>query len=253
MPLPHNDSSSSPLIASHNLFFSYRHQPVLKEVTFQIYRNEFVGIIGPNGGGKTTLLKLILGFLKPTQGSLHVFGEPPRLESHQTCRLAYVPQTLRFDRDFPITVEEVVLLGRLRRLPWHGWFQKKERQTAKEALEQVGLAHLAALRFGTLSGGEAQRVLIARALVSQPAILLLDEPTASVDSQAEAEIYAILKKLKERMTILMVTHDLNVAIEQVERVLCVQGNVQSLQPEQICQHFALGLYHPPITPDKRKS
>lgn len=246
MPLPSNDDRPSPLIAAKNLFFSYRHQPVLKEVTFHVYPGEFIGIIGPNGGGKTTLLKLIMGFLKPTRGTLHLFGETPRLDSHQTSRLAYVPQTVRFDRDFPITVEEVVLLGLLRQIPWHGWFHKKDRQAAQEALEQVGLAHLSALRFGTLSGGEAQRVLIARALISQPEVLFLDEPTASVDSQAEADIYAILKRLKGKMTILMVTHDLNVAIDQVERVLCVQGHVLSLQPEDICQHFALGLYHPPI-------
>jgi zinc transport system ATP-binding protein len=110
----------------------------------------------------------------------------------------------------------------------------------------VGLINLEKHSFGTLSGGQAQRVLIARALVSQPQILLLDEPTASVDSRAEAEIYALLKKLKGKMTILMVTHDLRAALSHVERVLCVQKQVFSLKPEEVCEHFALGLYHKPL-------
>jgi zinc transport system ATP-binding protein len=243
MPSP---NSKTPLITFDQVSFSYSNTPVLREISFQVYPGEFIGIIGPNGGGKTTLLKLILGFLKPSKGKIDVFGQNLAFHSTSSNQLAYVPQSVRFDRDFPISVEEVVLSGLISRLPWYGRFHAADRQAAKEILEKTRLAHLAAHPFGTLSGGQAQRVLIARALVSKPELLLLDEPTASMDSQAEADIYALLNQLKGQQTILMVTHDLGVAIDQVERVLCVQGNVMSLKPEEVCKHFAFGLYHKPL-------
>ncbi len=208
-----------------------------------------IGIIGPNGGGKTTLLKLILGFLTPSQGTIKVLEESAGSScAYSKNQLAYVPQSARFDREFPISVEEVVLSGLISRLPWYGIFRSVDRQIAKEMLAKIGLYHLADHPFGTLSGGQAQRVLIARALVSKPKILLLDEPTASVDSQAEADIYAFLNQLKGQITILMVTHDLSATIEKFERILCVQGNVMSLTPEEVCKHFAFGLYHMPLIP-----
>lgn len=247
MPSPTSKSLSDvPAVELDHVGFSYQSTPVLSQVSFQIYPGEFVGMIGPNGGGKTTLLKLILGFLKPSQGTLRLFGKPLSGQPHSPTRIAYVPQSMRFDRDFPISVEEVVLSGILSHLHWYGRFSRADRHTARQALDNMGLAHLADAPFGTLSGGQAQRVLIARALVSQPQLLLLDEPTASVDSQAEADIYAILNQLKGKMTILMVTHDLRAAIDQVERVLCVQGSVISLKAEEVCKHFAFGLYHMPL-------
>lgn len=241
MPLPTN---SIPLVEFDNVCFSYQSTPVLKQVSFQVYPGEFIGLIGPNGGGKTTLLKLILGFLKPTSGAIRLLGAddsdlPP-------IRIAYVPQSLRLDRDFPISVEEVVLSGLMRQLSWYGSFKAADKEAAKQALIHMGLPHLSNAPFGTLSGGEAQRVLIARALVSKPQLLLLDEPTASVDSRAEADIYATLNQLKGQMTIVMVTHDLGVAIEQVDRILCIQGSAISLKPEEVCKHFAFGLYHMPL-------
>lgn len=229
-------------IDAQNIDFSYPNTLVLKNVSFQVLEGEFIGIIGPNGGGKTTLLKLILGFLKPSNGTIQVF----KTSSHENRQLAYVPQVARIDRDFPISVEEVVLAGLLSHLPWYGRFSSSHYHAAKEALDRVGLSHLASASFGTLSGGQAQRVLIARALISKPKLLLLDEPTASVDSQAEADIYTLLNQLKGQMTILMVTHDLKIAIDQVERILCVQGSVISLKPEEVCKHFVFGLYHRPL-------
>lgn len=226
--------------------FSYDAIPILKDVHLEIYEGEFIGMIGPNGGGKTTLLKLILGFLQPTKGIIQVFGEPAGMYTKHPGRIAYVPQSIRLDRDFPISVEEVVLSGLLSHLPWYGRFRAVERKKAMEALEKTGVAAFAKVPFGTLSGGQAQRVLIARAIVSEPKLLLLDEPTASVDSKAEEDVYTILKELKDDITILMVTHDLHTAIAQVERVLCVQQNVISLQPKDVCEHFAFGLYHIPI-------
>ena len=219
---------------------------MLTDITFQVYPGEFIGLIGPNGGGKTTLLKLILGFLKPSRGIIKVLGKVPGTQPGKSSPIGYVPQATRLDRDFPITVGEVVLSGLTFHLPWHRMFRKEDLKAAREALEKIGLPHLWKHPFGTLSGGQAQRVLIARALVSKPELLLLDEPTASVDSQAEADIYSLFQQLKGHITILMVTHDLGAALEQVERILCVQRNVVSLKPEEVCKHFAFGLYHMPL-------
>lgn len=232
-----------PVVNLEKVNFNYGNTPVLRDVCFQVNDGEFIGIIGPNGGGKTTLLKLILGFQRPTSGKIEVFGCAPSVSASQ---LAYVPQSLRFDRQFPISVIELVLSGRISRLPWYGRFSVQDRKAAEQSLERVGLQDMAGRAFGTLSGGQMQRALIARALVSEPKLLLLDEPTASVDSQAEADIYRILNELRGQMTILIVTHDLRTAIDQVDRVLCVQGTVLSLLPEQVCEHFALGLYHSPL-------
>lgn len=233
---------ASPIVEIEHLFFSYPNQPVLSDVSLTINAGEMVGIIGPNGGGKTTLLKLILGFFRPSKGTIRIRGCSPL---HKPI-LAYVPQAMQFDRQFPISVLDVVLSGLLSHLPWYGRFRQSDHQFALEALEKVGLTHYAETPFGALSGGQAQRVLIARALVSQPELLLLDEPTASVDSQAQSDIYTILKELRGKMTIIMVTHDLPTAVHLVERLFCVQGHVFSLKPEEVCEHFAMGLYHPPL-------
>lgn len=230
-------------VSIDTLDFSYQDSLVLKNISFTIDEGKFIGIIGPNGGGKTTLLKLILGFLTPNKGKISIFGEDPIAARRY---MAYVPQSLRFDKQFPISVGELVLEGRLSRLPWYGIFSKEDKQAAMHALEKVGLAHLYDRPFGSLSGGQAQRALIARALASNPRLLLLDEPTASVDAQAEAEIYAILKQLQGEITILMVTHNLQAAIELVDQVICVQQTSQTLDPKQVCEHYALGLYHSPL-------
>lgn len=234
-------TSEKVIIEANDLCFSYGHTPVLIDATLKIYEKEFIGIIGPNGGGKTTFLKLLMGFLQPSSGTLTVTQSKEHPHS-----IAYVPQSTRFDKEFPISVEEVILSGLLSKLPWYGRFHTAEKIAAHAALEKVGLLHLINAPFGSLSGGQAQRVLIARAVVSQPQLLLLDEPTASVDNQAEADIYEILKELQSNMTILMVTHDLRAALEQVNRVVCIQKQVSIFQMKDICEHFALGLYHFPL-------
>lgn len=223
--------------------FAYQDVSVLQNVSFCVNSGEFIGIIGPNGGGKTTLLKLIMGFLTPTSGKIRVFGASPK---NELGKIGYVPQSTRFDKQFPISVMEVVLLGRLSHLSWYGIYSKADKKAAMDALEMVGLPNFSDRAFGTLSGGQAQRVLIARALASNPSLLLLDEPTASVDANAQTEIYALLQKLKGNMTILMVTHDLNIAVEHVKKVICVQNTVVMMTPQEVCEHFALGLYHTPL-------
>lgn len=232
-----------PAVNFDDVTFFYEDTPVLKDVNFSIEEGSFVGMIGPNGGGKTTLLKLLMGFLKPTRGSISIFGNPP---SYGKQEIAYVPQSLRYDKQFPISVMELVLGGRLAHLPWYGVFSKEDIEAAIQALERVNMSQFKDRGFGTLSGGQAQRALIARALASNPKLLLLDEPTANVDANAEHDIYDILKKLQGYMTILMVTHDLNTAIHLFDKVLCVQHTCTVLDPQQVCEHFAIGLYHPPL-------
>ncbi len=245
MPLPVNNDSPPIVVSFENVNFSYPQTPVLQNVSFHIHAGECVGIIGPNGRGKTTLLKLLLGFLQP-QGVIRVFGKISEGTPLSGLPIAYVPQSIGFDKQFPISVEEVVLMGLLSQLPWYGKFSSAQKKKAKEILEKMDLAHLSNCPFGALSGGQAQRVLIARALVAEPLLLLLDEPTASIDREAEGQIFSTLRQLKGKVTILMVTHDLHVAIEEVDRVLCVQEKVVSLDPGQVCEHLGIGLYHKPL-------
>lgn len=238
---------SQDVVEFENVTFIYEENPVLSNVSFSVKKGEHIGLIGPNGGGKTTLLQLLMGFLSPSSGIIRVFGESPAQSRKQ---IAYVPQAMRFDREFPISVFEVVLSGRLNNLPWYGKYLPDDIDAALEALRQVNLTEFRDHAFGNLSGGQIQRTLIARALVTNPSLLLLDEPTANVDAKAEADIYRIIESLSEEMTIMMVTHDLQTVINQVDRILCVQNSVVSLKPEQVCGHFAMGLYHPPLTKGK---
>lgn len=226
-----------------NLCFDYPDTPILHDVNFSVDPNEFIGIIGPNGGGKSTLLKLLLGFLKPLNGEIRLYGKVPKEEYPH---IGYVPQSLGVDKQFPITVLEVVLSGALCKLNFFGRYPQSKVKKARLCLEEMGVAHLAGMPVGTLSGGQLQRVFIARALTTDPKILLLDEPTASIDPKGEKEIFAVLKKLKSRMTILMVTHDLNAAIQEVDRLLLVQGTATELSLKEVCEHFAMGLYHAPL-------
>lgn len=228
------------ILECHDLFFSYSGIPVLEDANFSIEEGEFVGMIGPNGGGKTTLLKLIMGFLKPTRGKITLFGDDPK----KVCqKIGWVPQGFDFDRQFPITVLEVVLGGCLGRSSWCGGFSSDDRRVALESLESVGLLNVANVAFADLSGGQAQRVLIARALASKPSLLLLDEPTANVDKPAEDKILGCLDALAGSVTILMVTHNLHAVEERVKKILVVQRQVSLLPAKEVCEHFALGLYH----------
>lgn len=183
------------VISIEDLYFQYDGVPALENVNLEILQGEFVGIFGPNGGGKTTLLKLMMGLLRPQRGKVLLFGRPPE-ETRQL--VGYVPQAMHFDRDFPISALEVVMMGMLGKLSWLGAYPADAKRKAMVALERVGLAHKAKASFGTLSGGEAQRVLIARAIVDEPGVLLLDEPTANVDVEAEQSIYAQLLELNKK-------------------------------------------------------
>jgi zinc transport system ATP-binding protein len=202
--------------------FSYNRQMVLNKVDLKIYEEDFVAMIGPNGGGKTTLLKLILGLLTPTKGRIRVFDLPPQKASHL---IGYVPQDVHINQNFPITARDVVLMGKL--IPEKRWQRdpQKDRQEAIEALAHMEMEAFADTKIGELSGGQRQRVFIARALVTRPRLLLLDEPTASIDSKGQADFFRLLEVLNRDMTILMVSHDLLAISRHVRSVACVNKNL----------------------------
>ncbi len=194
---------------------------VIDAASFTLKRCDSVCVIGPNGGGKSTLLKLMLGLVKPLSGTVRVLGTTPE-EARK--RIGYMPQHLNFDPKFPITALDLVLMGRL------GWcgigpYRKADRTLALAALARVDMEDRAREPFSALSGGQRQRVLIARALVGEPEVLLLDEPTANVDQAVEAQFLKLLEELKKTLTIVMVSHDLGFVYGNVEHALCVNRNV----------------------------
>ena len=211
------------IIELEKVSFSYNGYSVLEDVTFAIHAGEFICVVGPNGGGKTTLLKILLGLLKPLKGSVRVFGQPPELARQ---RIGYVPQHAQVDPQFPVTALDVVLMGRLSARPRFGFFSSRDKQAARRALGQMELSDFAGHPFSELSGGQRQRVLIARALVVEPELLLLDEPTSSLDLHVENEFYELLHEINKRMTILLVSHDLGFVTPFSTSVVCVKRFVQ---------------------------
>lgn len=198
--------------------FSFNGHTVLRDVNLMLKEGEFLAVIGPNGGGKTTLLKLILGLLEADHGDIMVFGKPPRKVTH---RMGYVPQEVHFNKSFPISAMDVVLMGRLR--SGIGWSRhtQNDRIAAQRVLEQMEMWEYRNRSVGELSGGQRQRIFIARALVAEPEILLLDEPTATVDAKGQADFYELLKNLNKKMTIVLVSHDLMILSSHVKSVACV--------------------------------
>lgn len=223
----------STVIDVRGVDFSYGEAPVLRGIDLQVHAGEFLGVVGPNAGGKSTLLQIILGLLEPQAGRVSVLGSNPGLAAR---RIGYVPQYPKFPRDFPITVEQVVQLGRIaqgRKGRFGLWLpslrQRGDREAALRALAEVEADTIAGRQIGSLSGGQLQRVLLARALVSNPDILILDEPTANIDQRVESEIFDLLAKLNERMTILVVSHDVAFISSYVGRVACVNQTL-------VCHH-----------------
>lgn len=206
------------IVELRNVSFSYGPMHVLEDITMTIRRNDFLAIIGPNGGGKTTALRLILGLERPDTGTVTVFGKPP---AEGRRAIGYIPQLFQFDFDFPVTVLDVVLMGRLVRRGLLKRYTRADIAVATEALERVGMREHADRRIGDLSGGERQRVLIARALATQPRLLLLDEPVSSIDTKWQNSFYSLLRELNREMTIVLVTHDIGVLSAYIEQVACL--------------------------------
>lgn len=206
-----------------DLSVHYGQNTAISGVCLEVEDKEYLGVIGPNGSGKSTLLKAILGLVPPDSGSISIYGAPPRKSGGI---MGYVPQFSSVDRRFPITVFEVALSGFLRPgLTAFHRYTGEDREKAMDILNTVGIAPLAARRVSDLSGGEFQRMLIARALASNPKILLLDEPTASVDAESRSHIYELLADLNAGMTIVLVTHDLLAVSSHINKLACLNGKL----------------------------
>jgi zinc transport system ATP-binding protein len=206
------------IISLRGISFSYDGPQVLEQISLEVAEGEFLGVVGPNAGGKSTLLKIILGLLQPDSGEVLVMGKPPQEVRRQ---VGYVPQYPEFRRDFPITVQETVLMGRLGNGGLLGGYRRADREIADRVMAETEVADLAARRISTLSGGQLQRVLVARALASQPRMLILDEPTANIDLRVESDIFDLLRELNRRMTIIVVSHDVGFISRYVNRVACL--------------------------------
>jgi len=233
----------APIISFRDVSYAYGRAKVLEGINLDIEAEEFFGIIGPNAAGKSTLLKLMLGILQADEGEIRVTGRGP---AEARGRIGYVPQYPSFPRDFPITVVDVVLLGCLGRTSRFGGFSHQDRAAAMEALEVVEIPHLAARPIAGLSGGQVQRMLIARALAGRPEILVLDEPTANIDLQAEENIFALLKQYNEHMTIIVVSHDIAFISGYVDRVGCLNRTLLCHETEAISGKTIEELYGTPV-------
>ena len=231
------------VVKIENLSVYYGETPALKNVYLEVEEGEFLGIMGPNGGGKSTLLKAMLGLVAPTQGSI-VFHER---ESGEHGRIGYVPQFTSIDRHFPITVQEVVLAGHMKIKPYPFFrYSEQDREDTMRQLERVGIANLADRPILALSGGEFQKMLIARALAVHPGLLLLDEPTASVDAVSRQQIYQLLGELNKEMTIIMVTHDMLAVSSNIDKLACLNETLVYHGEPQLSETVVNQLYGCPV-------
>ncbi len=232
------------LVEFQSVYFAYDRVNVVEDATFSIERGDFVAVVGPNGGGKTTLLKLMLGLISPQSGAIRLFDQAPRKNG---TKIGYTPQFLSVDFNFPMTVLDVVLLGRIR--PRFGlsqfWYSNEDRIAARDALRTLQLEAVAQKPLRHLSGGQRQRVLIARAICGQPEILLLDEPTNNIDRNSEKILSDILIELNERMTIVMVSHDTGFVSQTVRNVICVNKTVAVHAASEMDDHIFHDLYGQP--------
>jgi zinc transport system ATP-binding protein len=212
-----------------HLGYSVGGQTILSDVSLKVLQGEYCAVIGPNGGGKTTLVRLLLGLQKPTEGTIRLFGEPQK-QFRRWKQVGYVPQQVtQTDRLFPGTVEEVVSMGRISGIGWDKRWHDEDRRHIEHAMERMEVSDLRAKLIGELSGGQRQRVMIARALASEPKVLILDEPNTGVDQPSQQRFYALLRQLNrdERLTILFVTHDVGVIADDIARVFTVNQRLST--------------------------
>lgn len=225
------------LVKIENLDADYQGNVVLSRVSFSIRENDFIGIIGPNGGGKTSLIKIIMGLLKPAKGKIKY--------AIDRSEIGYLPQGTQLDDRFPITVSEVVASGLNKKLNPGFRIIKEAKDQVENALRQTGLNDLKKRPIGELSGGELQRTLLARAIVSSPRLLVLDEPDTHVDNRFEMELYQLLKKLNKSMAILLVSHDIGIISPYIKSIACVNRDLHYHASNEINEE-QLKVYNCPI-------
>lgn len=231
-----------PAIEIKGLHVSFDGNTVLEDINLTVEQGDYLGIIGPNGGGKSTLLRSLLGLITPDRGTIKILGHPAE-DNHQ--QVSYVPQHTLFDRHFPIRVGEMVLMGRLGKRKGR-CYSREDRRIADQALQRVGMDHIRERQIGELSGGERQRVLVARALTMEPSILLLDEPTASVDPGFQVTFYELLAELNESMTIVLVSHDISAVSRYVKNLACLNRRLYYSGGKEITADIVEEMYHCPV-------
>jgi zinc transport system ATP-binding protein len=237
------------VICAHNVSFAYDTRQALAHITLHVKKGSTLGVIGPNGGGKSTLLKLMLGVLQPDEGDITILGRTPLAACADGALVGYVPQRHVLDWSFPITVRQVVLLGLIGRKRFLGGFSRSQKARGQTVVAAVEMDRLADQPIGGLSGGQQQRVFIARALVNQPQILFLDEPTTGIDQAGQEKFLALLKTLKAQfgLTLVMVSHDLRSVIASCDRVACLNHTLhyhdrpQALSSEVLFKVFQCDL------------
>ncbi len=228
---------SEPIVILENISTGYGTKPVLEKVNLCIEKNDFIGVLGPNGGGKTTLMKLILGLLPPFSGKIsYPSGRPPT---------GYLPQVSQIDKSFPITVKELVSSGLKDNNPWFPHPGASQRKTLQRMLDEAGLSTLASRPIGELSGGQLQKALLARALINKPHLLILDEPNTHVDKQFERDLYRWLHELNREMAILLVSHDIGTITPIVKTIACVNGTLHYHPSNQLSEEV-LRVYNCPV-------
>ena len=235
--------SDKEVVRLEDVWVQYNGVPILEGINLAIEQDDFLGIIGPNGGGKTTLLKIILGLISPSRGKVSVLGKPPE---KSRSKIGYVPQHNLFDRDFPISVGDVVLMGRYGKSGLFRRYSSEDRRATQDALQTVGMLDYKERQMGKLSGGELQRIFIARALVAEPKLLLLDEPTASVDPAMQTEFYELLEKLKKQMAIVLVSHDISAISIYVDKLACLNRQLHYHGSKEITPEILEATYKCPV-------
>jgi len=228
---------SNPLFEIKNMDLAYQKNLVLSNVSLCVFEHDFIGIIGPNGGGKTSLLKVILGLQRPQKGSITYFFDKKEI--------GYLPQGSHVDESFPITVKEVVASGLERGLKLVKGTAWNRKQKVDQVLEEVGIEKLHSRPIGELSGGELQRTMLARAIISSPRLLILDEPDTHVDNQFELELYSLLRELNKDLTILLVSHDIGIISPYIKTIACVNRDLHYHPTNEITEE-QLKVYNCPI-------
>lgn len=242
------NTSAANAVYTDKLSIFYGRSPAITDVSISIKEGEFVGIIGPNGSGKSTLMKALIGLVPVTSGDISVFGNQP---GKGKVSIGYVPQFANMDKHFPITVIEVVMTGLMGRgLPLCHRYTKQDRDKAMELLCKVDMSDFAQRSISGLSGGEFQKMLIARALATSPRILLLDEPTASVDAPAREQIYELLTKLNNGITVVLISHDLLMVSAKMQRMICLNNRVVYDGAAGISESIIHKMYSCPVCSQK---